>query len=198
VGDNSNSIWRDETRVQQLRDLWAQGMSASRIARIFGDCTKNAIIGKCHRLGLTDASRPRPNALRYNDGLTYEQRKAIVRKAKAASRPFVPKSVAAKPTPPTKPQPFKEARQPSQVIAMADAVEPLMLDLLDLGNGCKWPYGDGPFYFCGHAKAPGEPYCKPHARVAFTCEPKPQQKPKRPRDAIPRRTNEDWFRGEAA
>jgi GcrA cell cycle regulator len=198
VGDNSKSIWTDDARVRQLRELWAQGKSASQIARIFGDCTKNAIIGKCHRLGLTDASRPHRNAPRYNDGLTYEQRKAIMRKAKAAARPVVFKSIAAKPTPPTKPQPFKEARQPSQVIALADAVEPLMLDLLDLGNGCKWPYGDGPFNFCGHAKTSGDSYCRPHMRVAFTCEAKPQQKPKRQRDTVPRRSNEDWFRGVAA
>ena len=49
--------WTDE-RVQQLKDLWAQGLSASEIADILGDITRNAVIGKAHRLGLS--GRPSP------------------------------------------------------------------------------------------------------------------------------------------
>jgi GcrA cell cycle regulator len=190
------SIWTDE-RVNRLRELFHEGKSARQIGIDLG-CTRNAVIGRLYRMGLRDGDRPVRNSTKGHGGLNWNQRRDLERKMRAAQRPFVPKSVAAKPAPPTKPQPFKEARQPSQVIAMADAVEPLMLDLLDLGSGCKWPYGDGPFHFCGHAKPSGDSYCRPHMRVAFTCEPRPQQKPKRQRDTIPRRSNEDWFRGVAA
>ncbi|GLR78041.1 global cell cycle regulator GcrA-like protein [Azospirillum oryzae] len=49
--------WTDE-RIQQLKDLWSQGLSASEIADILGDITRNAVIGKAHRLGLS--GRPSP------------------------------------------------------------------------------------------------------------------------------------------
>lgn len=49
--------WTDE-RVGQLRSLWDQGLSASKIAEQLGDVTRNAVIGKAHRLGL--AKRPSP------------------------------------------------------------------------------------------------------------------------------------------
>ncbi|HYD64499.1 GcrA family cell cycle regulator [Azospirillum sp.] len=49
--------WTDE-RVQQLKDLWAQGLSASEIADTLGDISRNAVIGKAHRLGLS--GRPSP------------------------------------------------------------------------------------------------------------------------------------------
>jgi GcrA cell cycle regulator len=49
--------WTDE-RVEQLKHLWGQGMSASEIAETLGDVTRNAVIGKAHRLGLS--GRPSP------------------------------------------------------------------------------------------------------------------------------------------
>lgn len=49
--------WTDE-RIEQLRTLWTQGRSASEIAAIFGDVSRNAVIGKAHRLGLS--GRPSP------------------------------------------------------------------------------------------------------------------------------------------
>jgi GcrA cell cycle regulator len=49
--------WTEE-RVERLKELWSQGMSASEIAQILGDVTRNAVIGKAHRLGLS--GRPSP------------------------------------------------------------------------------------------------------------------------------------------
>jgi GcrA cell cycle regulator len=59
--------WTDE-RIEQLRDLWNDGASASDIAEVLGDVTRNAVIGKAHRLGLT--SRPSPIKRRPNRGAT--------------------------------------------------------------------------------------------------------------------------------
>jgi GcrA cell cycle regulator len=59
--------WTDE-RVQQLKDLWAQGMSASEIADVLGDITRNAVIGKAHRLGLS--GRPSPIKKKPTKGAT--------------------------------------------------------------------------------------------------------------------------------
>ena len=48
----SRIIW-DQQRIDKLKDLWAEGKSATKIAEIFGDVTRNSVIGKAHRLGLT-------------------------------------------------------------------------------------------------------------------------------------------------
>src|SRR3954464_2663637 len=50
-------MWTDE-RVDQLKSLWTEGLSASQIARALGDVTRNAVIGKVHRLGLAGRAGP--------------------------------------------------------------------------------------------------------------------------------------------
>ena len=62
--------WTDE-RIQQLKDLWSQGLSASEIADILGDITRNAVIGKAHRLGLS--GRPSPIKKKPTRGATIHQ-----------------------------------------------------------------------------------------------------------------------------
>jgi GcrA cell cycle regulator len=59
--------WTDE-RVEQLKQLWGQGMSASEIADTLGDVTRNAVIGKAHRLGLS--GRPSPIKKKPSRGAT--------------------------------------------------------------------------------------------------------------------------------
>lgn len=59
--------WTDE-RVEKLRELWGQGMSASEIADLLGDITRNAVIGKAHRLGLS--GRPSPIKKKETKGAT--------------------------------------------------------------------------------------------------------------------------------
>jgi len=59
--------WTDE-RVERLKELWAQGMSASEIADELGDISRNAVIGKAHRLGLS--GRPSPIKKKPSKGAT--------------------------------------------------------------------------------------------------------------------------------
>lgn len=59
--------WTDE-RVQRLKDLWSQGLSASEIADLLGDISRNAVIGKAHRLGLS--GRPSPIKKKPSRGAT--------------------------------------------------------------------------------------------------------------------------------
>ena len=144
-----------EARVELLRTLWKEGLSASQIAERLGEVTRNAVIGKVHRLGL--AARSSPQYRRASHGLPRGRRDG--------PRPVRP--VAAKllrsPAP---------CRMSAPVLAFATAdlvLGSLGLGLLDLTpTTCRWPFGDPRRDFegfCGH-EAVG-PYCAGHARLAY-------------------------------
>ena len=147
--------WTDE-RVELLKKLWLDGLSASQIAKQLGGVTRNAVIGKVHRLGLSGRATP-----------SQPQRPAF--KAPRAPRP----AVAAAPR--------RAPSEPSQLPAMPVQAyypeEPGSATVLTLGaHMCKWPIGDPSsdgFTFCGRRSSEG-PYCGEHARVAY----QPQQKKK--------------------
>lgn len=141
--------WTDE-RVALLRKLWTEGLSASQIAKQLGGVTRNAVIGKVHRLGL--AGRATPS-----------------RPAKRPVRAARPRIVG-----PTAPR----LRPPSAVPAVIiPDLEPLKLEdgkaasVLTLNESmCKYPIGDPNdpnFAFCGRASFGSHPYCQDHARLAY-------------------------------
>lgn len=134
-------IWTDE-KVSELRMKWNEGYSAGWIAAMFG-FTRSSIIGKVHRLGL----KPRMTIKRTIDSV-------------GSPRPRQPRR---------KPEPRVidvVSVQPMPVLVQAEDAKPLHLDLLALSpNQCRWPYGDGPFTFCGCHKASG-PYCLAHSAIA--------------------------------
>lgn len=140
--------WTDE-RVTLLRKLWAEGLSASQIAKQLGGVTRNAVIGKVHRLGL--AGRATPS-----------------RPAKRPVRAARPRIVG-----PTAPRLRPASTVPAVVIP---DLEPVKLDdgkaasVLTLNESmCKFPIGDPTdpnFAFCGRGAANG-PYCADHARLAY-------------------------------
>lgn len=149
--------WTDE-RVDLLKKLWAEGHSASQIAKKIGGVTRNAVIGKVHRLGLSGRATPsRPTS-----------------RPARAPKPRVAAPVKAK---------APVQRKPASVEVKAPEPEKLpngefatVLTLKD--SMCKWPIGDpasGDFRFCGHRTKPGEAYCEAHAQIAY----QPQQKRKR-------------------
>jgi GcrA cell cycle regulator len=147
--------WTDE-RVETLKKLWLDGLSASQIAKQLGGVTRNAVIGKVHRLGLSGRATP-------------SQPQRTVFKAPRAPRP----AVSAAPAP-------RRAIEPSmpspQVIQPYISEEPGTATVLTLGaHMCKWPIGDPSsdgFTFCGRRSEREGPYCTEHARVAY----QPQQK----------------------
>jgi len=143
--------WTDE-RVELLKKLWLDGLSASQIAKQLGGVTRNAVIGKVHRLGLSGRATP-------------SQPQRTTFKAPRAPRP----AVAAQP------RRLNEPSLPSAPVAVYYPEEPGSATVLTLGaHMCKWPIGDPStdgFTFCGRRSNDG-PYCVEHARVAY----QPQQK----------------------
>ncbi|MBU1176223.1 MAG: GcrA cell cycle regulator [Alphaproteobacteria bacterium] len=166
--------WTDE-RVELLKKLWMEGLSASQIANELGDgVTRNAVIGKVHRLKLSARAKPASTAPR----------------PRAANRPTVHRA----PTGGSVSQGIKRrvmhaaptigatALKPSEDFAiehepeLADVHELLIpeserLSLLDLNeHTCKWPIGDPlnpDFHFCGRPPKDDHPYCEFHARRAY-------------------------------
>lgn len=153
--------WTDE-RVEQLKKLWAEGLSASRIAAELGGVTRNAVIGKVHRLGLsgrvktstTPQQRPRRNA-RPNGP------------QRPASGPMTIGATALKADPAPRPEPKAEPA-PVEELVIPISERATILTLTD--STCKWPIGDpgtADFHFCGRRSDPGIPYCQHHARIAY-------------------------------
>ncbi|NBB16138.1 GcrA cell cycle regulator [Caulobacter sp. SLTY] len=147
--------WTDE-RVDVLKKLWLDGLSASQIAKQLGGVTRNAVIGKVHRLGLSGRAAP--------------------------SQPARPVFKAPRPTRPVPAAPSIPRRLAEPVAAAPSAAptpppvpalrveEPGTATVLTLGaHMCKWPIGDpssDEFTFCGR-RASESPYCVEHARVAY-------------------------------
>jgi len=162
--------WTDD-RVEQLKKLWAEGLSASQIAGKMGGVTRNAVIGKVHRLGLSGRATPAsPSRGRTNTSTTPSPRPAVERTA----RPTTLKSPEVKP-----------------LITAPEVSRPVVLDSGDLTtvatlnrNMCKWPIGDPAkedFHFCGQPSSSGKPYCEYHAHVAF--QPAQRRSDRRPEPA---------------
>lgn len=178
--------WTDE-RVDMLKRMWGEGQSASVIAKELGGVTRNAVIGKVHRLGLSN---------RNDDPAPAKAEPEMVVEKKPAPRP-APESVAAQPEPapqkeveaqpvftPIQRRPIVPAGQPLPPQPSANEISPealasvrevekkaKKLSLMDLTERtCKWPIGDPAtekFWFCGLPSQPGKPYCEAHVGVAF-------------------------------
>jgi GcrA cell cycle regulator len=143
--------WTDE-RVELLKKLWQDGLSASQIAKQLGGVTRNAVIGKVHRLGLSGRAAPsKPQR-------TVFKAPRPVRPATAA--PAAPRRIA---------EPVAHAAAPSPVRYVEES--PGTATVLTLGaHMCKWPIGDpslDSFTFCGRRSEENGPYCHEHATVAY-------------------------------
>jgi len=169
--------WNDE-RVELLKKLWSEGLSASQIAGRLGNITRNAVIGKVHRLGLAGRAttsrmkshRPRPRAAAPNTQLA-AKRNARPRFNVPAGSPFRPQFLADGEAP---------YQPPIEEIVIPVGERKTVLDLLE--NHCRWPIGDpqlADFHFCGHTKVPGSPYCEFHGRRAFQ-PPQPRRRDREP------------------
>ena len=151
--------WNDE-RVELLKRLWAEGLSASQIASRLGGVTRNAVIGKVHRLGLSGratssrSSSPRP------------RRVQAPRQHRAPSLMFGTRgNVALKPV---YEEEIEPAPAPIEELYIPPAERATILTLKEAM--CRWPIGDpqeSEFHFCGKRKVVGLPYCEFHARRAF-------------------------------
>ncbi len=145
--------WTDE-RVELLKKLWADGLSASQIAAELGGITRNAVIGKVHRLGLSgrakspSSSAPRPRKTRSSGHMIRVQRPQV-RGNNALAYDY-------------------EVEAEPEMLEIPVEQRKTLLQLSE--KTCHWPVGDPSapdFFFCGGESANDQPYCTFHCRVAF-------------------------------
>jgi GcrA cell cycle regulator len=154
--------WTEE-RVELLRKLWIENFSAGRIAAELGGVSRSAVIGKIHRLGLSERDQPTSSV----------KRQCTPRLSRGDRRPWRPASIGntalkADPEmlamPETQPFPADVPFPAAVPVAKRLSVENLT------EHTCKWPIGDPrmeDFHFCGHASLKAPPYCEYHARLAY-------------------------------
>jgi GcrA cell cycle regulator len=180
--------WTDE-RVEALKTMWGEGKSASHIAKELGGVTRNAVIGKVHRLGLSNRG---PNGERHEEVETATpvepappapQPEIVAEpapveahpqraKESAPVQPIRPKPavpIAGQPLPPQPPGAEISSEALANLAEVAKKARRLTLMQLT-ERTCKWPIGDpatDDFWFCGLPCTPGKPYCETHVAVAF-------------------------------
>jgi GcrA cell cycle regulator len=164
--------WTDE-RVEMLKKLWSEGLSASQIAAQLGNVTRNAVIGKVHRLKLSGRGKTNSSAPRV--------KKAASASISSSSRTSAPRSHTTRVTSHT--HSVGNTALKAEYVAVARSqtvaeISPLYvvpvsreLKLVQLTeNTCKWPNGDpmhDDFSFCGSEAPDSSPYCGYHSRLAY-------------------------------
>ena len=136
--------WTEE-KVNKLKELWGKGKTASQIAEVIGGITRNAVIGKAHRLNLSAKIKTRATSSKENINVSEENRDNKIKRGRRSK--------------------FK-----SLIIEKDFEPEnPKQLEELD-ENSCKWPIGhpdEETFYFCGRSSLKDFSYCKLHLLYAY-------------------------------
>lgn len=142
--------WTEE-KVLKLRELWTKGYTASQIAEMLGDTSRNAVIGKAHRLNLEERAPSKSSN---------KSEKRYVPKTNSKNRGYV----------------SRKSRFKSLMLDKNFEPEnPTSLENLT-DQTCKWPAGhpdEENFYFCGRKPEKNFSYCKLHVLYAF--QPKGQK-----------------------
>ena len=163
--EQNKSGWTDE-RVEKLIELWTEGLSASKIAAILGGVSRNAVIGKAHRL-----RKQGRLAARASSGASSSKESAPARRAPRRPRPEKPVVAGA-----TALKTRKQAEAPPQAqqkpaMEVVDGTRGRITDIMELNRKtCRWPIGDPGeegFAYCGDHAQEGSPYCLHHSRIAY-------------------------------
>lgn len=190
--------WTPE-RIDRLKQLWADGYSASEIARTLGGTTRNAVIGKRSRLGLEARSVAGGRPLTRH--IWGDELKRLVAEGRSRAEMMVHFGVSesglrrrleavgltarrsyrrASSTPALRPPQPRKQRRPKEP---PTPPESKMIPLMDLEpESCRWPIGDpkdADFAFCGAKSKVGSPYCDHHDHIAYV-EPEPAKSRSRP------------------
>lgn len=152
------SAWTED-KVEKLKELWGTGLTAAQIAETLGGVSRNAVIGKANRLGLSKPGRPR------------------AQKAAAPATPAEAKPVKAAPAAPA---PRTVAEKPASRKPIQRPAEPAVEHIspppraakgkIPSHRRCQWPIGhpgDDDFHFCEHESLATKPYCEFHCRMAY-------------------------------
>tara|TARA_Y100000768_G_scaffold376080_1_gene347694 strand:+ start:133 stop:603 length:471 start_codon:yes stop_codon:yes gene_type:complete len=136
----------DENNVTKLRELWDQGLPTAQIGKLLG-FTKNAVVGKAHRIGL----ERRPSPIR---------RTAVKPDRKKARSPVMPKLN------------FESTSENLNVKRESSSFQPIVKNLFNTNTkrGCEWPMGhpdETNFHFCNKERFEDKPYCLDHCAVAY-------------------------------
>ena len=184
--------WSEE-RVAVLKKMWLDGNSASEIAKELGNITRNAVIGKVHRLGLSNrdtnaakaGSSGSPNVKSVKRGrppkvLNEPKKRGRPQKIKehrdlpetsASKGKTIMASGASKRSNDNKLEVVSDLSEETLKTLHKVEMKSKKISLMELTERtCKWPIGDpatDAFWFCGHEAEPGKPYCKTHISIAF-------------------------------
>ena len=148
--------WNDDN-VSQLKELWDQGLPTAQIGKLLG-FTKNAVVGKAHRIGL----ERRPSPIR---------RTAIKPDRKKARSPVMPKLA------------FEEPENEERVYTpKIENFTPSARNIISniSKRGCEWPVGhpdESEFHFCNKDRFEEKPYCLDHCSIAYVIPEKDDAKP---------------------
>ena len=152
--------WTDE-KVAKLKELWGKGNTASQIAEILGGLSRNAVIGKAHRLNLSAKIKTRTANTNHNfDNSSDAKNVKVVRGRKNKFKSLI----------------IEKDFEPEN---------PLQLEELD-ESVCKWPIGhpnEKSFYFCGRSSLKDFSYCKLHLLYAY--QPKGKKEDSAEKEDVP-------------
>ncbi|MFB9140102.1 GcrA family cell cycle regulator [Maritalea porphyrae] len=176
--------WTDE-RVATLKKLWMEGLSASQIAGELGEgVTRNAVIGKVHRLKLSGRAKPAPSAPRARKPRSTSaspstpRRPASTGGSVSGNTSSTPRRRQTVHAPVSGANALQMNTEVDANVALATAQEAEIfipveerISLLQLSETtCKWPIGDplnDDFHFCGRNSDEGKPYCEFHSKRAY-------------------------------
>ena len=156
--------WTEE-RVEILKRRWGTGCSAAKIAEELGNTTRNAVIGKVHRLGLSK-KLARKNTCKPKQNILTEPQSADINNNQK-NKKIHPKKKSTLHN--SEEEPEVEPISDTEAARLAEDTSS-RLSLMELTTQtCKWPIGDpskSEFWFCGHPSEPGKPYCAAHSRIS--------------------------------
>jgi GcrA cell cycle regulator len=149
----------DDARIEQLKKLWSDGLSASQIAQEMGGVTRNAVIGKVHRLGLSGRAKTKPSQASRPRKVVKQAASVRISTISVRGNLAVVEMLDAEP---------EVVLQPRENVVVPISRK---ISIMDLREGlCKWPIGDplnSDFAYCGADSSTGKPYCEHHGRLAY-------------------------------